>query len=86
MIILTKFSEQIYSKRYSQLKTEQAVQGLQAFVFSVVNVNSTDVFKHFEDLKDLIILNILKEKLLCLASWVLFILKLCKAFQTLLSK
>ena len=36
---------------------------------------STVVFKHFEDLKDLIILNILKEKLVCLASWALIILK-----------
>ena len=43
--------------------TEQAVQGLQAFVFYVVKVNSAVVFKHFENLKDLIILNILKEKL-----------------------
>ena len=62
MIILnfwTKFTQ----KRYFQLKTEQAVQGLQAFSFCVVNVNSTVVFKHFEDLKDLIILNILKDVL-----------------------
>ena len=43
------------------MKIEEAVQGLQAFAFCVVNVNSTVVFKHFEDLKDLIILNILKE-------------------------
>ena len=50
-------------KSYFQSKTEQAVQGLQAFDFYVVNVNSTVAFKHFEDLKDLIILNILKEKL-----------------------
>ena len=64
------------------MKTEQAVQGLQAFAFCVLNVNSTVVFKHFEDLKDLIILNILKKKWLCLASWALFILKLYKAFQT----
>ena len=55
----TKFTEKIYF----QLKTEQAVQGLQSFAFYVVNVNSTVVFKHFEDLKDLITLNILKEKL-----------------------
>ena len=45
------------------MKTEQAVQGLLAFAFCVVSVNSTVVFKHFEDLKDLIILNILKEML-----------------------
>ena len=44
------------------MKIEEAVQGLQAFAFCVVNVNSTVVFKHFEDLKHLIILNILKEK------------------------
>ena len=46
------------------------VQGLQAFAFYVVNVNSTVVSKHFEDLKDLIILNVLKEKLVmtCLLS------------------
>ena len=56
----TKFTQ----KWYFQLKTEQAVQGLQAVAFCVVNVNSTAVFKHFEDLKDLIILNILKEDVL----------------------
>ena len=61
---------------YSQSKTEQAVQGLQAFAFCVANVNSTVVLKHFEDLKDLQFWNILKEKLLCLGSWALCILKL----------
>ena len=45
------------------MKTEQAVQGLQAFAFCVVRVNSAVVFKHFEDVKDLIILKTLKEKL-----------------------
>ena len=40
------------------MKTEQAVQGLQALAFCVLNVNSTVVFKHIEDLNDLIILNI----------------------------
>ena len=45
------------------MKTEQAVQGVEAFAFCVVNFNSTVIFKHFEDLKDLSILNILKEKL-----------------------
>ena len=48
-------------------QTQQAVQGLQAFVFCIVSVNSTVVFKHFEDLKNLIILNILKDKLVI--SW-----------------
>ena len=55
--------DQVYPKRYFQLKTEKAVQGLQVFAFCVVNINSTDVVKHFEGLKDLIILNILKAKL-----------------------
>ena len=45
------------------MKTEQAVQGLQAFAFCVENVNSIVVFKYLRDLNDLIILNILKEKL-----------------------
>ena len=59
-----EFLDQIYpKKRHFQLKTEQAVQWLQAFAFCVVNVNSTVVLKHFEDLKDLIILNILNKKL-----------------------
>ena len=59
MSFWTKFIQ----KSYYQLKTEQAVQGLQVFVFCLVNVDSTVIFKHFEDLKDLIILNIFKEKL-----------------------
>ena len=46
----------------SSSKTEQVVQGQQAFAFRVVNVNWTVVFQHFEDLKDLIILKILKKK------------------------
>ena len=62
MIILS-FWAKFTQKRYFQSKTEQAVQELQEFVFWVVNVNSTVVFKHIENLKDLNILNILKEKL-----------------------
>ena len=62
MIILS-FWAKFTLKRYFQLKTEQAVQGLQVFAFYKVNVNLTVVFKHFEDLKNLIILNTLKEKL-----------------------
>ena len=55
--------DQIYPKKgYSQFKTE-AFQELEAFALCVVIVNSTVVFKHFEDLKDLIIWKILKEKL-----------------------
>ena len=59
----TKFTQ----KGYFHWKTEQAVVGLQAFSFCLVNVNSTVVFKHFKDLKNLIILNNLKEK--SFASW-----------------
>ena len=40
--------------KFFQLKTEQVVQGLQAFAFCVVKVNSNVVFKHFENLKDII--------------------------------
>ena len=63
-LIISSFWTKFTQKRYFKLKREQAVQGLQAFAFRVVNVNSTVVFKHFEDLKYLIILNILKEKLI----------------------
>ena len=59
----TKFTQ----KGYSHWKTEQAVVGLQEFAFCLVNVNSTVVFEHFKDLKNLIILNNLKEK--SFASW-----------------
>ena len=45
------------------MKTEQAVQELQALAFCIVNVNSSVVLKHFEYVKDLIIFSILKEKL-----------------------
>ena len=62
-LIILSFWTKFTQKRYFQLKTEQAVQGLQAFAFCVVNFNSTVIFKHFEDHKDLNILNILKEKL-----------------------
>ena len=64
------------------MRTEQAIQGLQAFAFCVINVNSIVVFKHVEVFKDLIILNILKENCLCFAPWAHFFLKLYKAFQT----
>ena len=75
----TKFTPKVYFR----LKTEQEVQRLKAFAFCVINVNSPVVFEHFEDLKNLIILNISKEKL-SLTSWALFILKLHKVFQTAL--
>ena len=62
-LIILSFWTKFTQKSYFKLKTEQAVQGLQAFAFCLVNVNSTVVFKHSENLKDLIILNFLKEKL-----------------------
>ena len=62
-LIILSFWTKFTQERYFQSKTEQAVQGIQAFTFYVVSFNSTVVFKHFKDLKDLIVLNILKEKL-----------------------
>ena len=62
-LIILSFWTKFTQKRCFQSKTEQAVLGLKAaYAFCVVNVNSTVVFKYFEDLIDLIILNILKEK------------------------
>ena len=76
--------DQVFPKKgYFQFKTE-AVQELEAIALCVAIVNSTVVFKHFEDLKDLIIWKILKEKLVMSYLLVLFILKFCKAFQTTL--
>ena len=54
LCIWTKLTQ----KRYFQSKTEQGVQELQAFSFYVANVNSAVVFKHFKDLKSLLILKI----------------------------
>ena len=85
--IILSFWAKFTQKRYFQSKTEQAVLGLKAaYAFCVVNINSTVVFKYFEDLIDLIIWTFWKKNLLCFASWVLFILKLYKAFQTALCK
>ena len=61
-----EFLDQIYPKNF-QSKTEQAVQRLQAFAFWVINVNSALFFKHFEDLKDLIIWTFWKKNWLYLA-------------------
>ena len=52
----------------------------------VVNINSTDAFKHFEDLKDLIFFTFWKKNWSRLASWALFILQFYKAFETALYK
>ena len=63
-LIILSFWTKFTQKRYFQLKIEQAVQGLKPFSFCVVNVNSAVAFKHFEDLKDLKILNISKVKMI----------------------
>ena len=68
-------------KRYFQLKTEQVAQGLQEFAFCVVSLNSAVVFTHFEDLKYLIILNILKEKLVMPSLLGSFYLKIIQSFS-----
>ena len=62
-LIILSFWTKFTQKRYFKSKTEQAIHGVQAFVFCVVNVDSTVVFKHFDAFKDLSLLNILKEKL-----------------------
>ena len=64
-----------------QVLYEQAVQGLQAFTFCVVNVNVTVAFQNFGDLKNHIILNNLKEKLVASCLVGSFSLKLYKAFK-----
>ena len=73
----TKFTQ----KAYFQSKTEQAVQGLQAFVFCIVNVNSTVVLEHSEGLKNPIILNILREKLVISCLLGSFYLKIVQSFS-----
>ena len=67
------------------METEQAVQGPQVFAFWVVNVNSTVVFKHFDDVRDFIFLNILKQKLVVsylLASFLAMISKVMIEFRS----
>ena len=77
MSFWTKFNQ----KRYFQSKTEPVVQGLQAFAFCVVNVNSTVAFKDFEYLRDLIIFNILKEKLVMCSLLDSFYLQIVESFS-----
>ena len=48
-LIILNFWIKFTQKRYFQLKKEQAAQGLQAFAFYVVNINSIVVFKHIAD-------------------------------------
>ena len=62
-LIILSFWSKFTQKRYFQSKTEQIFQRLEPLAFCVAKVNSTVDFKHFEDLKDLVILNNLKEKL-----------------------
>ena len=80
-LIIVSFWTKFTKKKYFQSKTEQAVEGLQAFVFYVVNVNLTVVYKHYEDLEDLIILNILKEKLVMFCLLYSFYLNIMQSFS-----
>ena len=75
-----EFLDQIFSKKYFHLKTTISPR-LQAFAICVVNVNSTVVFKHFEDLKNLITLNILKEKLIMSCLLGSFYFKIVQSFS-----
>ena len=61
-LIILSFRTKFTQKSHFQLKTEQAVQGLQAFTFCVVKINWTIVFKNCEDLKELIIWVLEKSK------------------------
>ena len=47
-LIILGFWTKSAQKSHFLLKTEQAVQGIDAFVFCVVNVNSAVVLKHFD--------------------------------------
>ena len=85
-LIILSFCTKFTQKRYFQWNTEQAVQGLLEFASCVVNVNSTVVFIHFEDLKISLFWTFWKNNWLSPASWALFILKLYKAFQIALCK
>ena len=82
------FWSKFTQKGYFLSKTKQAVWGqLEAFAFSVVNINSTVVFEHFEISKISLFWIFWKRNWLSLASWALFILlKLYKAFQAALCK
>ena len=64
------------------MKTRQAVQGLQAFTFCTVNVNSIVVLNILKISKNSLFWTFWKKYWLCFASWALFISKLYKAFQT----
>ena len=70
-LIILSFWTKITLKRYFQVKTEQAVQELQAFAFCVENVNSTAIFKHFKDLKISLFWTLVNSKLL-VKSWLNF--------------
>ena len=78
-LIIVIFSTKFTQKIYFQWKTEKEVQGLQVFAFCVGNINSTAVFKHFEDLKISFFWTFWKKNWLSLASCPLFILKVVPA-------
>ena len=78
LVILSFWTKFTQKKRYFQSKTEQAVQGLQLLPFCVVNLSSILLFLNiFKISKVSLFWTFWKKNWLCLASWALFILKLC---------
>ena len=61
-LIILSFRTKFAQKRYFQLKTEQAVQGLQTFAFCEVKISWTIVFKNCQVLKEFIIWVLEKSK------------------------
>ena len=72
--------DQIYSKGIFPVENRTNSPKTTVKRFSAI------IFEHFEDLKNLQILNILKEKLVTTCFLGFFILKLYKAFQIVLCK
>ena len=60
-LLILNFLTKCTRKRYDRPK--QPIQQTKRVCFCIGNINSMIVFEHFRDLKNLIILNILKEKL-----------------------
>ena len=58
-----EFLDQIYPKKVFPVENRTSSPRTISFCFLCKNIDSTIVFKHFEDPKDIMILNILKEKL-----------------------
>ena len=85
-LITLSFWTKFIQKKNFQLKTEQAVQGLQTFAFCVVNVNPTVFLNILKISKISLFWKNWKKNRLFLASCALLIWKLFKAFETALCK